>query len=187
MSLLRSMVPLALLFVAAQSSATDNRYDPTQYGGRGGFAPVNNEVYAKECGACHFAYLPGFLPARSWHAILSKPDAHFGETLALPPAVLQTIESYVVENAADKTDRLGSKQLLLRQPEDVTPLRVTDIHMMRRNHRVIREVVKINSQVQARSLTNCDSCHTNAKNGSFTLSELIVPGLSRVIGPNQQF
>jgi hypothetical protein len=177
MQLFKTVAVLAGMLLSQQSVAADNRYDPTQYGGKGGFAPVTNEVYAKECGSCHFAYLPGFLPARSWDAILAKTDSHFGESLGLSSETLQTLQNYLRENAADHSDRKGPEQLMTRQPADVTPLRVTDIHMMRRNHVVVREVLRTNATVKVRSLTNCDGCHRGAKNGSFALRELEVPGL----------
>ena len=35
-------------------------------------APVNNELYVKECGYCHFAYQAGLLPSSSWNKIMSN-------------------------------------------------------------------------------------------------------------------
>ena len=30
-------------------------------------APVNNQLYIKECGSCHFPYQAGLLPANAWN------------------------------------------------------------------------------------------------------------------------
>ena len=50
---------------------------------RPGVAPVSNQQYADECGACHFAYQPGWLPARSWKRLMSTLDDHFDENAEL--------------------------------------------------------------------------------------------------------
>lgn len=31
--------------------------------------PVDNTIYEKECGSCHFAYPAGLLPSNSWKRI----------------------------------------------------------------------------------------------------------------------
>ena len=69
---------------ASQALAIDDRFNPRSYD-KGGFAPVADATYAKECGSCHFAYLPGTLPARSWYAVMQGSDNHFGESLSLSP------------------------------------------------------------------------------------------------------
>src|SRR5947199_243690 len=51
---------------------------------RNGFLPAADPTYVKECGACHFAYSPGLLPARSWELHLSRMEKHFGESIVLP-------------------------------------------------------------------------------------------------------
>ncbi len=186
-SALRLLCGLSLAVVSLSAGAADERFDRSQYGGKGGFTPVTNDVYAKECGSCHFAYLPGFLPARSWRAIIGQSGNHFGESLDLSPEVRSTLVGYLEANAADKSDDRGSEMLLHRLPESSTPMRVTAVPIIHRNHVIVREVIKINSSVKARTITNCNSCHTAAEKGSFAFKELIVPGLTKVITPNSQF
>ena len=41
-------------------------------------APVNNQLYIKECGSCHFPYQPGLLPANAWNKMMANLDKHFG-------------------------------------------------------------------------------------------------------------
>ncbi len=91
-----------LLLLTGSVEAAHGYYDPTSYP-NGGFAPAADAKYQSECGACHFAYLPGLLPARSWEALLKKPDEHFGETLSLDPETLRHIRDYLSANAGDRS------------------------------------------------------------------------------------
>ena len=62
--------------------------------------PVTHEATLKECSACHMAYQPQLLPARSWDALMKGLDNHFGETASLDPAVTADIGAYPTANAA---------------------------------------------------------------------------------------
>jgi len=53
-----------LLLLTGSVEAAHGYYDPTAYP-KGGFAPAADAKYQSECGACHFAFLLGLLPARS--------------------------------------------------------------------------------------------------------------------------
>jgi hypothetical protein len=66
---LLAVAAASIFFLAGTARAADDRFDRTQYGGLGGFQPVTSDRYRKECGACHFVYLPGLLPARSWNRL----------------------------------------------------------------------------------------------------------------------
>jgi nitrate/TMAO reductase-like tetraheme cytochrome c subunit len=41
--------------------------------------PVTDATAKQECGTCHMAFQPGFLPARSWNRIMDGLADHFGE------------------------------------------------------------------------------------------------------------
>ena len=81
-----------LLLLTGSVEARDS-FDPKAEE-KGGFAAVTDAKYQSECGACHFAYLPGMLPARSWDALLTKSNEHFGETLSLDPENLRHIRDF---------------------------------------------------------------------------------------------
>src|SRR5205823_2330190 len=115
----------------------------------------------------------GLLPLRSWRALLAMPE-HFGEQLGLSAAVTQEIESYLFANAGDKSDYRGEPLLFRHLSDSSTPIRITDLPMMRRNHEVIRSVSRTNANVRVRKLTNCTDCHRGAQTGSFALRELDV-------------
>ena len=58
-------------------------------------------MFAHECGACHWAYAPEFLPARSWQAITSNLSDHFGEDASLDPDTTGKIADYLIAHSAD--------------------------------------------------------------------------------------
>jgi len=135
-------------------------------------------MYAKECGACHFAYSPGLLPVRSWELHLNRMEKHFGESVVLPEPARDAIRRYLTENAADRSDYAGSQIFLERLDAKVTPYRLMDVPTYRQAHRIILEVISIKNKVKVRTLTNCNACHQYAPEGSFGNRELFVPGLT---------
>ena len=93
------------LFVGGMSAvwAEEDDEEGGVLGRRGpSVAPVNNALYAQECGACHFAYQPGLLPARSWEQLMGGLDSHFGDNAELLPADRKAITDYLTANAADR-------------------------------------------------------------------------------------
>jgi hypothetical protein len=152
---------------------------------KGGFAPVTDAKYQTECGACHFAYLPGMLPARSWEALLTKSNAHFGETLSLDPETLRHIRNFLTTNAADRSDFLGSEVILGRLSDQSTPLRITSLPMFKTYHFSVLHKMGLASgfhsvrelSPQARKgVLNCNACHERAAAGSFPPREIIIRG-----------
>lgn len=182
-----ALAACALLLVQQAAHAVDDRFDRTRYDGLGGFGPVANDVYRQECGTCHFAYLPGLLPARSWQLVLERSNEHFGESLGLAPERLAELQAYLLANAADKVPDKGPEVLLERLDHDVTPVRITALPRVYRDHVIVREVIKISTAVKARTITNCDTCHRKAAEGSFANRDLIVPGLTKVVRPGGGF
>ena len=67
-------------------------------------APVTNKQYQAECSACHMAYPPGLLPARSWQKLMGGLSNHFGDDASLAEQTRQALTEYLVLNAADKSD-----------------------------------------------------------------------------------
>ena len=83
LTLTLSLFGLVLLF-ASQASLSDDDEHEGKLGSRTpGVAPVQSQLYAEECGGCHFAYQPGFLPARSWKSIMAGLDNHFDDNAEL--------------------------------------------------------------------------------------------------------
>ncbi|HZZ94842.1 MAG TPA: hypothetical protein VFE23_19940 [Usitatibacter sp.] len=178
------LTALAVL-VTVPAFAIDDRFDPKKYD-KGGFAPITDDTYAKECGSCHFTYLPGMLPERSWHALMAQADKHFGEALGLAPDVKSHIEGYLATNAADRSPYRGSELMLWELPASATPLRVTALPLMRHRHVVMRKLME-QVNVPLKNFTNCEVCHENASSGSFAYDRIVVPGVSKVVRPGGMF
>jgi len=180
---------------ADPAAAVDDRYNPHKYE-KGGFAAARNSTYLKECGDCHFTYLPGMLPARSWQALMAKANDHFGESLFLAPKVAREIEQYLVSNAADKSEYLGAQAILYRLRADAAPLRITSLPTFRAKHFMAAYVKKATPRVNTsrnfppaaiRVLMNCSDCHEKARTGSFAYEEILVPGITKVVKPGGLF
>jgi hypothetical protein len=138
--------------------------------------PVTDKVYLEECGACHFAYPPGLLPARSWEALLNAQALrkHFGVNAELDDDTLKVIHDYAVDNAADKSWYKRSRKIAVATEEGPTPLRITELRYISRKHQVIPEkMIKGNKGVK--SLSFCDKCHTQATKGIFDADTVNIP------------
>lgn len=142
-----------------------------------GVTPATAKQYTDECGACHFAYPPGLLPARSWEKLLSKLDDHFGENAELGADVRQALHAYLTSHAADKVRNRLSRRIA-RSIGHATPLRITETLFFKREHREVPErLVKGNPKVQ--SFSRCPVCHSRAAHGSFRENEINIPGYGR--------
>lgn len=138
---------------------------------------VTNVRYAEECSACHFAYQPGLLPARSWKKLLdSKALAdHFGENAELGEDVRLEIEKYAVANAADKSNYKRSRKIMASLSDKATPLRITEIPYIKRKHGEIPQKL-ITGNPRVKSLSNCNQCHTRAEKGVYDDDTVFIKG-----------
>ncbi len=125
-------------------------------------APTSGEqAFNTECGACHMAYPPVMLPARSWQAITANLADHFGEDASLDPETTQKISEYLVANAADTT---GQGRAILRGvATDQVPLRVTEMPWWRRAHYEVPDAAFTRPEVVSKS--NCLACHRSGAGG----------------------
>ncbi len=140
-----------------------------------GVAPVKNPQYLKECGSCHFPYQPGLLPARSWTKLMSGLDNHFEDNAELPPEDAKNIEDYLLKNAADHANYKRSKRIMSSLRADDTPLRISATpYFIMKHDELSPTMVQLNPKVG--SLSRCGACHTMAETGSFSESEIQIPG-----------
>ncbi len=128
------------------------------------FPPVRDEVVMKECSACHMAFPPGTLPARSWHKLMAGLSDHFGENASLDPATTRHITDFLVANAADAD---GRKSRVLRGlGEADTPLRISEAPWWIRAHQgEVRPDAFQDPRVGSKA--NCIACHRGAAKGYF--------------------
>jgi len=138
--------------------------------------PVNNQLYADECGSCHYAYPPGLLPNQSWEKLLSAQalEDHFGENAELEPEDLKTIQTYVYKNSAEKSFYKRSRKVVKSIGDSEAPIRITEIKYIKRKHHELTDaMVKGNKDVN--SLSNCNACHTQADKAVFDDDTVKIP------------
>jgi Dihaem cytochrome c len=173
-----AMLSVCILALSGTAAAADDRFAKDAPNSLNGFLVVTDARYLKECGACHIAYSPGLLPARSWRFVLGNLDKHFGESLKLSPDASSAILQYLTENAMETSPYAGSKTLLEKLSDGTTPHRIMLIPFVAYRHAVVREAIAKNGKVQVKRLANCSDCHTKAAAGSFALAEMFIPGLT---------
>jgi len=134
---------------------------------------VDNPTYQEVCGACHFPLQPALLPSRSWQLLLAETQDHFGLSVDLEAEQLAEVEAYLTANAAEHTpgelaqeivDSIGSS----------TPLRVTDVPLIRHEHRRIDDAVFQRPSVAGRA--DCAACHPDATSGVYNEDSVTIPG-----------
>jgi hypothetical protein len=143
---------------------------------------VTNPVYEKECGSCHMAYSPGLLPARSWTAMMSKLNDHFGDNAELDNATQTAILSYLTMNSADHSGYRRSQKIMRSLDSSLngmaTPLRISELPYIKRKHHELRPNV-FKTHPDLTSLSQCSACHSQAAKGSFSEREINIPGMGR--------
>jgi len=136
---------------------------------------VTSKLYAAECGACHFAYQPGWLPAHSWQKIMGALDQHFGENAELGQESGDAITRYLVAASADNKPNRMSSRVLRSFRANETPLRISGLRYILKKHDEIPErFIKGNARVGSRA--NCAACHTEAAAGYFNEDGVNIPG-----------
>lgn len=112
----------------------------------------------KQCGDCHMVYPSRMLPSRSWAAILSTMDDHFGEDAAIPKKDLDVIRDFLTSHAADSPDAtFRERHFLSALPSDSTPLRITATPWWNQMHADFNFDAVKHSEVK--SAANCLGCH----------------------------
>ncbi len=125
---------------------------------------IADPLVRQECGSCHMAFQPVFLPARSWNRIMDELANHFGEDASLPPDKAQRIRAYLTANAGDAAGGGWARRYMRWVAESGTPLRITANPAFERKHRLPDAVWK-DPKVVTKS--NCPACHTQAEKGWF--------------------
>jgi hypothetical protein len=118
---------------------------------------VENNTTKSECSDCHMAYAPGFLPERSWLAIMNNLSDHFGEDASLGDAARQEISNYLVAVASKEVRGVSSVAV---------PLRITDLRWFRGEHGS-RQRNRAENNPNIGSISNCTGCHRGAERGYF--------------------
>lgn len=126
--------------------------------------PLNHAAWRQECGACHVAYPPQLLPARSWRAIMAGLDQHFGTDASLDPQQHADILRFLEANAGPGRAAKDGKPLL----------RITETRWFIHEH---SEELPANiwNRPSVKSPANCVACHTAADRGDYSEQTLRMP------------
>lgn len=127
--------------------------------------PVKDPLVQKECGACHMAFQPAFLPARAWNRMMDELANHFGEDASLPADKVQAIRAYMTANAGDVVTQGRARKYMQWVAPGGTPQRITENPDFQRKHRRISDQAWTDPKVVTRS--NCPACHRGADQGWF--------------------
>jgi len=138
--------------------------------------PVDNQEYRDECGACHFAYHPGLLPARSWKQIMLNLQNHFGEDADIDNAIKARLLKYLSEFGAIENSPYGRERIIAKSlSSNDVPARITDLKYIKHEHEDLTRKMVVDN-VKVKSLANCNVCHTTITSGSFAEDKIVIPG-----------
>ena len=143
----------AMVLLAGAAVKADERYKPVQ-----------DQVVAKECSACHMAFQPQMLPKKSWQKIMDGLSSHFGEDASLEAKTVAHIKTYHLKNAADSS-WLGGK-FMRGLSKTSAPMRITETPYWVREHN--EEVPgRAWKDPKVKSKANCMACHKRANSGDY--------------------
>ena len=127
--------------------------------------PVEHAATLKECGACHLAFPPQMLPARSWKKLMGDLANHFGENASLPEATRAEIAAYLAVNAGDAALSKQGRRFLRGIDAGQTPLRITQTPFWQAAHEEVSAARFLSDAVKTPA--NCVACHRTAAKGVF--------------------
>jgi len=143
----------AMVVLVGTSVKADERY-----------APIQDKLTAKECGACHMAFQPQMLPKLSWQKVMKGLPSHFGEDASLDAKSASHIESYLVANAAD-SGWMGGK-FMRGLSDQSAPMRITETpHWVRAHSEEVPQRAWSDPRVKTKA--NCVACHRGANRGDY--------------------
>jgi cytochrome b len=151
-----------------QGYATTENYRPFK-----GPQLANNETWRTECGACHVAYHPTLLPARSWNMLLDDQANHFGEDLYLDTDLVGELRDFHIAHAAETQQTEAAYKILRSIPANETPLRISATVYWQHKHEEIDETVWQSDAVNSRA--NCNACHLDAEQGTYKDAAMRIP------------
>ena len=167
---MKSLIFLALIINSLLAS--DNFNTKTDV------APVNNQLYIKECGSCHFPYQAGLLPANAWNKMMTNLENHFNNDASLNEADLQTLTKYLNDNSAEKNMQYKrSNKIVSSLAKNQIPDSISTTPYMIKKHEDIRK--DLITQNEVKGLFNCIACHKTADKGIYGERDINIPNFGR--------
>jgi cytochrome b len=132
---------------------------------------AENATYQKECGACHYAFNPGLLPAASWAGLMTSLSEHFGEDASLDHTTTRNLAVWLVDNAAETFDTESANRFRQVAPDE--PFRITATPYWLRKHAGVAPEVFARKMVRGK--LNCHACHRDARSGRYDDQAITIP------------
>jgi hypothetical protein len=105
--------------------------------------------------------------------LLDGQADHFGDDLALDPAILAELREFARRNAAESALTEAAWKINRSVPAQETPLRITETRYWKRKHREIADNLWRAPVVRTRA--NCAACHLDAERGTFEDAAMRLP------------
>jgi len=124
-----------------------------------------NQIYNEECGACHLAYPPGLLPAKSWQRLLKGLEDHFGENAELDSSTMAHLAQYLRRNSLENESSPRISKLKKNMPAS-PPIRITELPQFHQEHEsTVRQLGNI--ELPVGFFSPCEDCHKEGASGIF--------------------
>lgn len=169
---LNRIAPVAVLVISVTTTGALLASGKTSEHGKLLPRAVNTKFQA-ECGACHVAYPPALLPARSWEKLMSGLADHFGEDASLDAGSAREITEYLVRESGDHGASRKGRKAASSIPTSESPLRITETPWFRHEHDDISPAVWRRAAIG--SAANCGACHKGAGEGDFSEERVAIP------------
>lgn len=131
-------------------------------------------LYVAECGGCHTAYAPGYLPAASWQRLMDGLSNHFGEDASLKAETRETLTRQLRALAMDGANAVPA--IAARNGSGwaaAAPERITTSPFFHYMHDEIPSSFWLRPKIGKKS--NCAACHPNADKGRYSEAEIYIP------------
>ena len=131
-------------------------------------------LYVSECGACHTAYAPGYLPARSWKQLMTDLGNHFGTDASLKEVDRDLLLTQLQALALDSPQ---AHRVIAGRNGGAwaagTPLRISDSPFFSFMHDEVPSSFWRRPRIGSKA--NCGACHTRADEGRYPEAEISIP------------
>lgn len=130
--------------------------------------------YVAECGSCHTAYAPTFLPAASWRDLMANLANHFGDDASLAPELRDDLLKQLERLAGDSPRAVASiTRYATRPTTGEAALRITQGGFFAFMHDEVPGSFWKRAKIGSKA--NCGACHPNADQGSYLEREVRIP------------
>lgn len=152
------IVFLAFNISTPKNILTASIYDKINY-------KQENALFVSECASCHILYPPNILPQKSWVAMMSDLENHFGDDASLSEKDNQEILTYLVNNSAENSTKEVSIKILqyAQKHSDKEILAFSQTGFWKDTHLSIPENVFRQDTIKNKS--NCKACHIDIEEG----------------------